>query len=76
MARLRAKLVQRQREITFRDADLAVQDVSIRRLEDQLASLGIAPLTRASSSSHGQTSSLPPPDPVSRDWFFDDPPPS
>uniref|UniRef100_A0A2N9IZM0 Aminotransferase-like plant mobile domain-containing protein n=1 Tax=Fagus sylvatica TaxID=28930 RepID=A0A2N9IZM0_FAGSY len=26
------------------------------------------------SSGHGQTSSPPPPDPVSRDWFFDDPP--
>uniref|UniRef100_A0A2N9EEA6 Aminotransferase-like plant mobile domain-containing protein n=1 Tax=Fagus sylvatica TaxID=28930 RepID=A0A2N9EEA6_FAGSY len=64
------------REIASRDAELAARDASIWRLEDQLTSLGIGPLTRASSSGHGQTSSPPPPDPVSRDWFFDDPPPS
>ena len=61
--------------MAFRDAELAVRDASILSLEGQLASLGIAPLTRVSSSSHGQTSSLSPPAPVSRDWFFDDPPP-
>ena len=55
------------------DAELAVWAASIRRLEDQLLSAGIAPLPGASSSSHGQTSSPPSPDPVSRDWFFDDP---
>jgi hypothetical protein len=60
--------------VDSRDAELAVQAVSIRRLEDQLLSAGIAPLTEASSSGHDQTSSPPPPDPVSRDWFFDDPP--
>ena len=57
-----------------RDAELAIRAASIRRLEDQLMGAGIAPLTKASSSGHGQTSSPPPPDPVSRDWFFDDPP--
>uniref|UniRef100_A0A2N9GNY4 Aminotransferase-like plant mobile domain-containing protein n=1 Tax=Fagus sylvatica TaxID=28930 RepID=A0A2N9GNY4_FAGSY len=31
-------------------------------------------VTGAGSSGLGQTSSSPPPDPVSRDWFFDDPP--
>uniref|UniRef100_A0A2N9HS82 Aminotransferase-like plant mobile domain-containing protein n=1 Tax=Fagus sylvatica TaxID=28930 RepID=A0A2N9HS82_FAGSY len=43
---------------------------------DQLLGVGIAPVTGASSSGLGQTSSPPPPDPVSRDWFFDDPPSS
>ena len=69
-------LVQRQRDVDFRDEELAVRDANIRRLEDQLVSAGIALLTRASSSGHGQTSSPPSPDPVSQDWFFDDPPPS
>jgi|UniRef100_A0A2N9HAZ0 hypothetical protein len=76
MVQLRVELAQRQRDIAFRVAKLAIRDASIRRLEDQLVSAGIAPLTRASSSGHGQTSSPPFPDPVSRDWFFDDPPPS
>ena len=83
MARLRAELAQlwvelaqRQREIASRDVELAARDASIWRLEDQLTSLGIGPLTRASSSGHGQASSPAPPDPVSLDWFFDDPPPS
>ena len=76
MTQLQADLVQRQRDVDFRDAELAVRDASIRKLEDQLVSVGIAPLTRASLSGHGQTSSLPSPDPISRDWFFDDPPPS
>uniref|UniRef100_A0A2N9G3M7 Aminotransferase-like plant mobile domain-containing protein n=1 Tax=Fagus sylvatica TaxID=28930 RepID=A0A2N9G3M7_FAGSY len=47
---------------------------TIRRLEDQLHGMGITPVTGAGSSGLGQTSSSPPPDPVSRDWFFDDPP--
>jgi hypothetical protein len=76
MAQLRVELAQQQREIASRDAELAIRDASIRSLEDQLASLGISPLTRASSSGHGQTSSPPPPNPVSQDWFFDDPPSS
>ena len=71
---MQADLVKRQRDVYSRDAELAIQAASIRRLEDQLLSAGIAPLTGASSSGHGQTSSSPPPDPVSRDWFFDDPP--
>jgi hypothetical protein len=53
MTQLQADLIQRQRDVDFRDAEPAVWDASIRRLEDQLVSAGIAPLTRASSSSHG-----------------------
>uniref|UniRef100_A0A2N9F8D0 Aminotransferase-like plant mobile domain-containing protein n=1 Tax=Fagus sylvatica TaxID=28930 RepID=A0A2N9F8D0_FAGSY len=45
-----------------------------RRLEDQLHGMGITPVTGAGSSGFGQTSTTPPPDPISRDWFFDDPP--
>uniref|UniRef100_A0A2N9I3D5 Aminotransferase-like plant mobile domain-containing protein n=1 Tax=Fagus sylvatica TaxID=28930 RepID=A0A2N9I3D5_FAGSY len=71
---MRAELAQRQRDVDSRDAELAIWATSIRRLEDQLLSTGIAPLTGASSSGHGQTSSPPPLEPVSRDWFFDDPP--
>uniref|UniRef100_A0A2N9HP32 Uncharacterized protein n=1 Tax=Fagus sylvatica TaxID=28930 RepID=A0A2N9HP32_FAGSY len=37
--------------------------------------MGITPVTGAGSSGLGQTSSSPPPDPVSREWFFDDPSP-
>ena len=74
MTQMQADLVQRQRNVDSRDAELAIQAASIRRLEDQLLGAGIAPLIGASSSSHGQTSSPLPPDPVSRDWFFDDPP--
>uniref|UniRef100_A0A2N9I2P1 Aminotransferase-like plant mobile domain-containing protein n=1 Tax=Fagus sylvatica TaxID=28930 RepID=A0A2N9I2P1_FAGSY len=48
---------------------------TIRRLEDQLHGMGITPVTGAGSSGLGQTSSSPPPDPVSREWFFDDPSP-
>uniref|UniRef100_A0A2N9H9I5 Aminotransferase-like plant mobile domain-containing protein n=1 Tax=Fagus sylvatica TaxID=28930 RepID=A0A2N9H9I5_FAGSY len=70
------ELTQRQRDIASRDTELAARDVSIQILEDQLLSAGIAPVTRASSSGHGRTSSSPSPDPVSRDLFFDDPPSS
>jgi hypothetical protein len=73
---MQADLVQRQRDLDSRDVELATHIASIRRLEDQLLGVGIAPVTGASSSGHGQTSSPPPPDPVSRDWFFDDPPSS
>uniref|UniRef100_A0A2N9EJJ0 Aminotransferase-like plant mobile domain-containing protein n=1 Tax=Fagus sylvatica TaxID=28930 RepID=A0A2N9EJJ0_FAGSY len=55
---------------------LAIRAATIRRLEDQLQGVGIPPVTGAGSSGFGQTSSPPPPDPVSRDWFFDDPPSS
>ncbi len=74
MAQMQADLVQRQRDLDSRDAELAIRAASIRRLEDQLLGASIAPLTGAGSSGYGQTSSPPPPDPVSRDWFFDDPP--
>jgi hypothetical protein len=74
MVQMRAELAQRQRDVDSRDAELVVRAASIQRLEDQLLSAGIALLTGASSSGHGQTSSPPLPDPVSRDWFFDDPP--
>ena len=74
MTWMQTDLVQRQQVLDSRDAKLATHVASIRRLEDQLLSAGIAPLTGASSSGHGQTSSPLPPDPVSRDWFFDDPP--
>uniref|UniRef100_A0A2N9I4K1 Aminotransferase-like plant mobile domain-containing protein n=1 Tax=Fagus sylvatica TaxID=28930 RepID=A0A2N9I4K1_FAGSY len=73
MAQMQADLAQRQRDLDSRDAALATHVATIRRLEDQLLGVGIAPITRASSSGRGQTSSPPPPDPVSRDWFFDDP---
>ena len=74
MTQMQADLVQRQRDVDSRDVGLAIRAASIRRLEDQLMGAGIAPFTGASSSGHGQTSSSSPPDPVSRDWFFDDPP--
>ena len=57
-----------------RDADVARFAAAVRRLEEQLQGMGITPVTGAGSSDFGQTSSTPPPDPVSRDWFFDDPP--
>jgi hypothetical protein len=74
MTQMQADLVQRQRDVDSRDAEVAIRAASIQRLEDQLMGAGIAPLNIVSSSGHVQTSSLPPPDPVSRDWFFDDPP--
>ena len=74
MTRMQADLVQRQRDLDSRDTAVAAHVATIRRLEDQLHSMGITPVTKAGSSGFGQTSSTPPPDPVSRDWFFDDPP--
>jgi hypothetical protein len=74
MAQMQADLVQRQRDLDYRDAELAIQVATIRRLEEQLQGVGIPLVTGAGSSSFGQTSSPPPTDPVSRDWFFDDPP--
>ena len=74
MSQMRADLAQRQRDLDSWDAELAIRAATIRRLEDQLQGVGIPPITGADSFGFGQTSSLPPPDPVSRDWFFDDPP--
>jgi hypothetical protein len=74
MAQMQATLVQRQRDLDSRDAALAAHAAIIRRLEEQLQGMGITPVTGAGSSGFGQTSSTPPPDPVSRDWFFDEPP--
>ena len=62
-----------QGELAQREAEVAARDVSIRSLEDQLSGLGIAPVTRASSSGHGQTSPPPSASPLPRDWFFEDP---
>ena len=72
-AQRQAEFAKRQREVAQSQAELAARDASIQSLKDQLLSLGIAPVTRASSSDRGQTSSSPSPAPISRDWFFDDP---
>ena len=74
MTQMRADRAQRQRDLDSRDAEVARLIGTIRRLEEQLHGMGITPVTGAGSSSFGQPSSTPPPDPVSRDWFFDDPP--
>uniref|UniRef100_A0A2N9GMD8 Aminotransferase-like plant mobile domain-containing protein n=1 Tax=Fagus sylvatica TaxID=28930 RepID=A0A2N9GMD8_FAGSY len=76
MARMQTALTQSQRDLGSRDAALAAHVATIRRLEDQLHGMGITPVTGAGPSGLGQTSSSPPRDPVSRDWFFDDPPSS
>uniref|UniRef100_A0A2N9HHD7 Aminotransferase-like plant mobile domain-containing protein n=1 Tax=Fagus sylvatica TaxID=28930 RepID=A0A2N9HHD7_FAGSY len=60
---------------TSRDAEVARLAAAVRRLEDQLHGMGITPVTGADLSGPGQPSSSPPRDPVSRDWFFDDPSP-
>jgi hypothetical protein len=74
LAQMQADLVQRQRDLDSRDAEVARLAAAVRRLEEQLQGMGIIPVTGAGSSGFGQTSSLPPTDPVSRDWFFNDPP--
>uniref|UniRef100_A0A2N9FKF9 Aminotransferase-like plant mobile domain-containing protein n=1 Tax=Fagus sylvatica TaxID=28930 RepID=A0A2N9FKF9_FAGSY len=74
LTRVQGALTQSQRDLDSRDAALTAHVATIRRLEDQLHGMGITPVTGAGSSGLGQTSSSPPPDPVSRDWFFDDPP--
>jgi hypothetical protein len=74
LTRVQGDLTQSQRDLGSRDAALTAHVETIRRLEDQLHGMGITPVTGAGSSGLGQTSSSPPPDPVSRDWFFDDPP--
>jgi hypothetical protein len=67
-------MAQMQRDLASRDADVARLATTVRRLEEQLQGMGIIPVTGAGPSGFGQTSSPPPTDPVSRDWFFDDPP--
>ena len=74
LTRVQGALTQSQRDLDSRDTAVAAHVATIRRLEDQLHSMGITPVTEAGSSGFGQTSSTPAPDPVSRDWFFDDPP--
>jgi hypothetical protein len=76
MTQMGVDLAQSQRDLDSRDAEVARLAAAIRRLEEQLQGMGITPVTGAGSSGFGQTSSTPPPDPISRDWFFDDPPPS
>jgi hypothetical protein len=70
------EMVQMQRDLASRDAEVARLAAAVRRLEEQLQGMGITPVTGAGPSGFGQTSSSPPRDPVSRDWFFDDPPSS
>jgi hypothetical protein len=68
------EMVQMRRDLDSRDAEVARLAAVVRRLEEQLQGMGITPVTGAGPSGFGQTSSPPPTDPVSRDWFFDDPP--
>uniref|UniRef100_A0A2N9HGQ7 Aminotransferase-like plant mobile domain-containing protein n=1 Tax=Fagus sylvatica TaxID=28930 RepID=A0A2N9HGQ7_FAGSY len=70
------EMVQMQRDLASRDAEVARLAAAVRRLEEQLQGMGITPVTGADPSGLGQPSSSPPRDPVSRDWFFDDPPSS
>jgi hypothetical protein len=71
MTQMRVNLAQSQRDLNSRDAEVARFATTVRRLEEQLQGMGITPVIGAGSSGFGQTSSTPPPDPVSRDWFFD-----
>uniref|UniRef100_A0A2N9HIH7 Aminotransferase-like plant mobile domain-containing protein n=1 Tax=Fagus sylvatica TaxID=28930 RepID=A0A2N9HIH7_FAGSY len=78
--RREGEMVQMQRDLaqargTSRDAEVTRLAAAVRRLEDQLHGMGITPVTGADLSGPGQPSSSPPRDPVSRDWFFDDPSP-
>uniref|UniRef100_A0A2N9F8B3 Aminotransferase-like plant mobile domain-containing protein n=1 Tax=Fagus sylvatica TaxID=28930 RepID=A0A2N9F8B3_FAGSY len=70
------EMVRMQRDLVSRDAEVARLAAAVRRLEEQLQGMGITPVTGADLSGLGQPSSSPPRDPVSRDWFFDDPPSS
>uniref|UniRef100_A0A2N9ES65 Aminotransferase-like plant mobile domain-containing protein n=2 Tax=Fagus sylvatica TaxID=28930 RepID=A0A2N9ES65_FAGSY len=73
--RREGEMVQMQRDLASRDAEVTRLAAAVRRLEDQLHGMGITPVTGADLSGPGQPSSSPPRDPVSRDWFFDDPSP-
>jgi hypothetical protein len=75
MVQIQRDLAQSQRDLGSRDAEVARLAAAVRRLEDQLHGMGITPVTGADLSGPGQPSSSPPRDPVSRDWFFDDPSP-
>jgi hypothetical protein len=75
-AQREGEMVQMRRDLASRDAEVARLAAAVRRLEEQLQGMGITPVTKAGPSGFGQISSSPPRDPVSRDWFFDDPPSS
>uniref|UniRef100_A0A2N9ESF8 Aminotransferase-like plant mobile domain-containing protein n=1 Tax=Fagus sylvatica TaxID=28930 RepID=A0A2N9ESF8_FAGSY len=83
MASMQTEATQREGEMVQMRRDLASRmqrwlrlAAAVRRLEEQLQGMGITPVTGADPSGLGQPSSSPPRDPVSRDWFFDDPPSS
>uniref|UniRef100_A0A2N9GU48 Aminotransferase-like plant mobile domain-containing protein n=1 Tax=Fagus sylvatica TaxID=28930 RepID=A0A2N9GU48_FAGSY len=76
MASMQTEAIQMRRDLASRDAEVARLAAAVRRLEEQLQGMGITPVTGADPSGLGQPSSSPPRDPVSRDWFFDDPPSS
>jgi hypothetical protein len=75
-AQREGEMVQMRRDLASRDAEVTRLAAAVRRLEEQLQGMGITPVTGAGPSGFGQISSSPPHDPVSRDWFFDDPPSS
>jgi hypothetical protein len=75
MASMQTEAIQMQRDLASRDAEVTRLAAAVRRLEEQLQGMGITPVTGADLSGPGQPSSSPPRDPVSRDWFFDDPSP-
>jgi hypothetical protein len=76
MASMQTEAIQMRRDLASRDTEVARLAAAVRRLEEQLQGMGITPVTGAGPSGFGQISSSPPRDPVSRDWFFDDPPSS
>jgi hypothetical protein len=76
MASMQTEAIQMRRDLASRDAEVAHLAAAVRRLEEQLQGMGITPVTGADLSGLGQPSSSPARDPVSRDWFFDDPPSS
>jgi hypothetical protein len=75
-AQREGEMVQMRRDLASRDAEVTRLAAAVRRLEEQLQGMGITPVTEADPSGLGQPSSSLPRDPVSRDWFFDDPPSS
>jgi hypothetical protein len=75
MASMQTEATQMRRDLASRDAEVTRLAAAVRRLEEQLQGMGIIPVTGADLSGPGQPSSSPPHDPVSRDWFFDDPSP-